>query len=520
VRDRIAAGFGCSLVLASAAAGQARVEVKVDTAHRGYRIPADYVGLGFETKSMIPNAYHVRGYFFSAENHDLVMLFRNIGIRNIRVGGGTVDGSGTAEHCVTPIPTKQDVDVIYSVRLENLAACANPHLAQDDAAQASYVWTHYRDRVTSIAIGNEPDVHEFHSKPGHILDPAVYESTPGVAGSAYDSYFEDWKQFAAVVQKAVPDVMFSGPDTAVSDTASFTPTPALGVSWTVAFSHDLRHTSDFVEATQHHYVWGLPRNTTAQEATDAMLSAAWDNDNEIGTQAANNGGHAVFHPYPYVYQKVLEPVVKQGVPYRMTEANDCLHGVTGASDAFVSALWALDYMHWWAAHKMAGVNFHNNPWIPTDTIVPATLPCPPEGCEHYVAAPKALGLKAFSLGSDGFVEPLTVDNPQKVNLTAYAVGTETTQYVTIINKSHDSTHDSTEAVVQIDLPGFANAQIDTMTLTDGEPGKPERPSGTLGGAAISSTEAWAGKWEPVKAGATLVVHVPASTAMVVRVQAR
>lgn len=62
------------------------------------------------------------------------------------------------------------------------------------------------------------------------------------------------------------------------------------------------------------------------------------------------------------------------VPYRMTEANDCLHGVHSASDGFAEALWALDYMHWWAAHRMAGANFHNNPWIPTDTIVPDPSP--------------------------------------------------------------------------------------------------------------------------------------------------
>jgi hypothetical protein len=526
---RIIVGLCVFLPLATAGAAQAPIRIVVDTATRQYRIPPDFVGLGFETKSMIPNAYGVHGYFFSPDNHDLITLFRNIGIRNIRVGGGTVDGSGSVEHCATPVPGKADVDslfafaravdinVIYSVRLLNLAACANPHLAQEDAAQTSYVWNTYRDRVTSIAIGNEPDVREYHSNPARELDPAVYESVPGVPGSAYPSWFVDWKQIAAVVRKTVPGVRLSGPDTAVSDTSSFTPNPAAGVSWTVAFSEDLSHSGDFVEALQHHYVWGQPRNTTATEAIDSMLSSAWDDGTEVGQQPAYDGGHASFHPYPFVYRRVLEPLVRKGIAYRMTEANDCLHGVPGASDSFASALWALDYMHWWAAHRMAGVNFHNNPWIPTDTIVPAALPCPSSGCEHYRVAPKALGLKAFSLGSDGYVESMTLDNPQHLNLTAYAVGTGRVQYITIINKSHESTHDVKEAEVTILLPNFGHARIETMTLTDGEPGHPDRMSGTLGGSAITSTEPWSGKWVGVPADTgDIRVHVPASTAVIVR----
>lgn len=154
----------------------------------------------------------------------------------------------------------------------------------------------------------------------------------------------------------------------------------------------------------------------------------------------------------------------------MTEANDCLHGVSGASDGFAAALWALDYMHWWAEHHMAGVNFHNNPWIPTDTIVPDPNPCTAAGCGNYRATAKALGMKAFSLGSHGDVEPIKVDNPKNINLMAYAVGTANDLYVTIINRTHTSTHDATDASVIIKAPGFDEASVDAMVLTDGQPG--------------------------------------------------
>lgn len=522
-----------SISLASAAVAQAPVTVSVETSSRGFAIPADFVGLGFETKSVLPNAYGVHGYFFSPENTHLITLFRNIGIREIRVGGGTVDGSGRDERCATGIPTYKDIDqlfefaeaadikVIYSVRLLNPKECANPHLAEDDAKIVRYIWDRYRANLDSFAIGNEPDVSQYHSRPEHVLDPAIYETVPGVPGSAYPSYLADWRHFAEVIHKTVPEARFSGPDTAVSSKSSFTPNPADGISWTVAFARDLKGSGLFEEALQHHYVWGGPGNTTAQEAIDDMLSIRWDQDTEIGKQPAYRGGTAQFHPYPYVFAIMLKPLVAMGVRYRMTEANDCLHGVTGASDGFASALWALDYMHWWAAHRMAGVNFHNNPWIPTDTVVPDPNPCGPRGCGNYRVTPKAYGMKAFSLGSRGFVEPVKISNPKSINLTAYAVGTAKDLYVTVINKTHSSTHDATDAAVTIDVPGFNGARAASMVLTDGEPENAALMTATLGGGTIANNAPFIGKWSPLGSAknGTIALTVRSTTAVVIKLHA-
>ncbi len=527
-------GVVCSCcILAGALLAQAPVRLKIDTASRQFRIPGDFAGLGFETKSAVANAYGVHGNFFSPANTQLIMLFRNIGIRNIRVGGGTVDGSGKDEHCATPTPSFADIDnlfafaraadvkVIYSVRLLNLGSCPNPHLAEDDARIVGYIWQKYRAQLDSFSIGNEPDVRGFHSRPGQAVDPDIYESTPGVAGSAYPSYFSQWQKFAAVIRKAAPGAKFSGPDTAVSDTSSFTPDPEQGVSWTVQFARDLKSSGMLAAALQHHYVWGLPENTTPQEAIDDMLSSAWDDDTAIGAQPAHDGGTAEFHSYPYVYARVLAPLVAMGVPYRMTEANDCLHGVPGASNGFASALWVLDYMHWWAAHRMAGVNFHNNPWLPTDTIVPDPNPCTSAGCANYRVTPKAYGIKAFSLGGDGYVEPVAIANPQKINLTAYAVGSARDLFVTIINKTHSTTHDTDAAAVIIQAAGFEGARVDSMVLTDGEPGNAGLAKVTLGGATISNDAAWPGKWTSLGRvhNGKFALTVESTTAVIVRIRA-
>jgi hypothetical protein len=530
---RLACGLALGSCLSGIALAQAPVKLTIDASNREFRIPDDFVGLGFETKSVVPDEYGVAGYFFSPANKELITLFRNIGIKQIRVGGGTVNGSGRNEQCTTPIPTFKDIDnlfefaraagikIIYSVRLENMGACANPHLAEDDAKIVQYIWSKYRGYVDSFSIGNEPDVREYHTYPGQQLDPAVVETKPGVPGSAYPSYLADWRHFADVIHRAVPDAKFSGPDTAVSDASSFTPDPATGVSWTAQFARDLEGSGLLVEALQHHYVWGSPGDTTTQEAIDDMLSSAWDDDDAKGMQPARNGGKAEFHPYPYVYSHVLEPLVAMGVPYRMTEANDCLHGVVGASNGFAAALWALDYMHWWAAHRMAGVNFHNNPWIPSDTIVPDPNPCGASGCGNYRTTPKGYGMRAFDLGSHGSVEPITISNPNKINLTAYAVGTDEDLYVTVINKTHTTTHDVTDAQVEIQADHFRPGGVSSIVLTDGEPGNTALMTATLGGATITSDAPWQGKWSPVTVGkdGRIALTVQSTTAVIVKIHA-
>jgi hypothetical protein len=529
ISSLVSAGF----LLAGTVLAQAPIKLTIDTASREFAIPNDFVGLGFETKSVAPNTYGVLGYFFTPTNSQLITLFQNIGVKNIRVGGGTVDGSSGNERCVMPVPTHADIDnlfkfaqaagvkVIYSVRLTNLDTCPNPNLAEDDARIAQYVWQNYHSTLDSFSIGNEPDVRSFHTYAGHPVDPLIYEANVGVPGSAYASYFADWRHFADVIRKTVPEAKFSGPDTAVSDTGTFVPDRSSGVSWTLQFANDLKDSGMLKEALQHHYVWGGPGNTTANEAIDDMLSRAWDDNTSIGRQPAMNGGTAEYHPYPFLYTQVLSQLVAHGVPYRMTEANDCLHGVIGASDAYAAALWALDYMHWWAAHHMAGVNFHNNPWLPTDTIVPSPNPCSGSGCANFRTAPKGYGMKAFDLGGHGYVEPVTISNPNGINLTSYAVGDAQNLYVTVINRTHRSTNDSTDAAVTIQPEAFASASCASMLLTDGDPGNASSYDVTLGGATIANNARWAGTWTPLASGKNggCALTVPATSAAVVKLHA-
>lgn len=172
----------------------------------------------------------------------------------------------------------------------------------------------------------------------------------------------------------------------------------------------------------------------------------------------------------------------------------------GASNAFASALWALDYMHWHAAHHAAGVNFHNKRWIYTDTIYL-------DSSGNFQINPKAYAIKAFELGSHGRVEPLTISDPEGINLTAYAVRDAANLFVTIINKDHGP--GARQANVTVVAKGISKrAAVMFLTAPNGD--VTAKTGVTLGGASINNGS-WDGKWTPLrsdKVGQTAVT-VPA-----------
>src|SRR5215471_11758678 len=410
-RFRIAAAFVCFAVsIVAARSVPSPVTLTIDTRSPGFAIPAEFTGLSFETGSERPNKNGVSGYLFCATNLPFITLYQNCGLHNLRLGGGTVDGTNATVPAYTDIDNvfafaqAAGIKVIYSVRLLN----GN---STDAAATAQYIWQHYRSLLTAFAVGNEPDWNSYHYPPfGTGTDPAI---------TGYPSYLTDWRSFAAAITNAAPGAVFVGPETGSYTNSTY----YNGNSWTQLFADDEKNSGIIAAVTQHYYVGGSPGSTTASQAIDNMLSTNW-----------------VTADYPWLYSHNLAPVISDGLPYRLTESNDYLNGVTNASDAFASALWALDYMHWWAAHGCSGVNFHNKSWLRTDTIYLDS-----EG--KYQVNPKAYGIKAFELGSHGRVEPLAITNSAGLNLTAYAAGDTNSVYTTVINKEHGA--GARDAVVTI-----------------------------------------------------------------------
>lgn len=470
---------GASVLLFSAAGAESPVTLTIDAHSPGYAIPDDFCGLSF---GVIAEMSQHHGHFlFSPTNSELIALFTNSGIRNLRLGGSTVEGLKAAHPSQIAIDNvfgfakAANLKVIYSLALLN----GTP---SDDAQTAQYIWDHYRPWLECFAIGNEPDIRRYHYPPfGSGTDPAI---------TNYASYLAAWRRFADAITNAVPEAKFAGPDAA---------NPG---NWASRFAADEKKSGLVVLATQHFYVGGSPFVRTnddgpelipVKEAIDKMLSPNYVNKK-----------------YPALYKQAVSAILAEGVPYRMTESDDCLKGVPYASDAFSSALWGLDYLHWWAAHGASGVNFHNTEWLKTDTVYFD------EASGSYRINPKAYAIRAFDFGSHGCVEPVVLDNPQRLNLTAYAVGTPTNLCVTIINKEHGS--HAHAATVTIKPDGFSPGNMTFLFLA--APGNNVMATNdiVLGGAPISNHAPWHGRWtafDPPN-GSPCTLTVPAATAAIVR----
>jgi hypothetical protein len=489
------------------------VTITIDTQHPGPQVPADFAGLSFERGPLTSGNAGVSGNLFNPENNSLITLFRNLGLGNLRIGGGTVDqlipvGTGSDGFSgidnLFAFAATAGVKVIYSLRMIGAGTPGFGDLKTLHAQAAGHIWGNYQDHVASFAIGNEPDWHSYHT-----LDPTIFEEVPGTPGSAYPSYLAQWRSLAAAVRGTAPGTPFSGPDLGAYTNMTYTPGPEKGVSWAAQLARDEKGAGRITEVTQHYYVGDQPGATTAEQAISNMLSAEWVTGTARGPQPTNT--HYV--PYPWLYENNLAPVLAAGLRYRLTESNDYLRGVPGASDAYAAALWALDHLHWFAAHGAAGVNFHNKRGLATCTIVPD-----PASPGASTINPKGYGIKAFTLGSAGQVKPVQIQNPGSVNLTAYCIGGAGGDYVTIINKAHGA--GAGDAAVTIVLPGPKVQGAEVMTLAGGQPGDARGTTVTLGGATITGDASWNGQWSalPVDPRSGITLTVKATTAAIVKIQ--
>jgi hypothetical protein len=454
----------------------APVTLNIDLKSHGKEIPANFSGLSFETGSLRPGNAGTKGHFFDENSKQGLNLFGQMGIKSLRVGGGAVDFNKTA-------PTNADIDalfafakaanvkVIYSLRLLNGNAAENVDIAK-------YIWSKYLPLLDGFSIGNEPDWNSYHKQDPEITD--------------YPSYLSKWRRFAAAVVKAIPAAKFSGPNT-----GSNYPVPEAkstnynGKSWTVNFANDEKNSGLISFIAQHNYVGQSADGRTINDVIDNMLSPDWTRKQ-----------------YPALYETNLEPVIADGFAYRLAESNSFSGQVDGGSNSFATALFGLDYMHWWAEHNCLGVNFHNKQWVKNAPIFM-------DQQKNYQLNPLGYGITAFNLGGHGSVQPITVANGANVNLTAYAVKGKDTLYVTVINKEHGNGAQAANVSIKaLGIKGRAKAVFLTAN------GNAAATSGiTLGGVTINNDTPWAGKWVPVVTDnkGNYTVKVQATSAVIIKI---
>ena len=451
-------------LVAGSARAQSPVTLTIDAKASGIAIPEDFLGLSFESSNLLkqPNGQHL----FSSQNQRLIALFRTLGIRSLRIGGGTADNPRYA------IPGERDIDDLFAfASAADLKVIYTLRLARGDAernaAIARYIEQRYGSQLACFEIGNEPDFYR-----------RVYKEIPD-----YAAYRSMWERMADAVTKTAPEAKFCGP--AAGGTTA----------WARSFAADFGKSRRIAAVVAHDYPGGNGANVNGAIARDLMLSRAWEEH------------------YDQFYNSFATTALAHGLRYWLEETNNFTGGAADATDTFTAALWALDYLHWWAAHEASGVNFHNRRWLLNTTIFP--IDPRNDGLESgYDVHPIAYGIKAFALGSHGREVPVTVANPDAVNVTAYAVREPGNLFVTIVNKkdSGDKPHD----VIATIVPGAAAAAAFVMALTASDISS--KTGITLGGASISGG-AWDGKWTPapLDQSGNCVVKVAGASAVVVRI---
>ena len=461
------------LLLTVAATAQSPVTIEIHPENPGKAIPADFIGLSFETAAVLPGIAH--SYLFRADNSSLVRLVRTLGIRSLRIGGNTADRP------TVKVPENPDLDnlfafaraaqlrVIYTLRLRE----SKP---QDVVNLAQYLIAHYKNDLDCLAIGNEPNIYF----------------------KEYSAYRDQLKQFMAAIN-GLPHgskIKFCGPST----------TPGKP-EWSRGFAEDFGHTGQVRWITQHSYPGGDGKKVQDVAAgRDTMLATGFQKT------------------YEHLYELFVPQVMSDGLTYRIEETNNFFHGgAKDVSDTFASALWGLDYLYWWALHNAEGINFHTG-----DNVAAGEQQTP---CRYavfwtseagYSVHPLGYAIKAFDLGNHGRMLPVNfISNKDAVNLTAYSVlGADKTLYLTLINKEHGSSGRAANATINLKSP-YASAQ--QMLLSAPQNDVAAQSGITLGGAAITDDGKWNGTWTQLPASRNkkmFSVTIAPATAVVIKLAPR
>ncbi|HTW95567.1 MAG TPA: hypothetical protein VMD30_12270 [Tepidisphaeraceae bacterium] len=453
-------------LFSTAARAATIVSVTPDSLTPGPEVPPDFAGVSCESHMLRPDDDGY--YYFSPQNTKLIALYKMLGIRSLRIGGNSADElSPTA---ITP----RDIDALYGfARAAGVKIIYTLRLkGQTDARNAipiaRYIMDHYDSLTTCFAVGNEAN---------------MYIHSP-------EEYCRLFKIYIDQISAVVPNARFCG--------SSCTPSKP---EWAAAVARQFAGNPHLALITQHCYPGGNGRKQSGLSARDKILSPAIDLD------------------YQKFYDRFAPDVLERSLPYRLEESNSYFHGGSpGASDAFASTLWGLDFMYWWASHSCAGINFHTG-----DSTGGYPMPrgsyslfwTAPDG---YAVHPLGYAVKAFSLAGPGKLIPMKVSSADEVNMTAYAVESddEKTLTLTLINREHGPA--ARDALVQF-VPEGEYQQIAFMNLTAPHDDVSSTSGVELGGAEITPDATWAAHWSQLPSSPVrglIEIPVQASTAIIVK----
>ena len=439
------------------AQAQADVRLSVGYESTGARIPADFIGLSYESALLASSDY------FSPHNPSVFGLLSALGANGVlRIGGNTSErtvwsSAGSLSPGDRFVITPAAIDalaallrafgwrLIYGLNL----ARGTPEAAADEAA---YVAKAVGPRLLAFQIGNEPD--------GFGRWSAVRPPSYGVS-----DFLGEWQRFHSAIGARLPNAPFAGPAVAGE------------TGWITPFAEMAR--GSLVLLTRHYYSDGparaphisLPKLLTSAHQVDPILSEL---------------------------QKIARAY---GLPFRIAETNSIFaEGHPGVSDTLGASLWGLELMFQVARAGGAGINFHAGD-------AKAYTPIGPGAAGRHVARPLYYGMLMFkqACGEAADLVP-TQGSTRDINLTAYAVRSrDGSLRVCVINKDL-----SRPARVHVDAGRrFATASILRLAATSAD----ATEGVTLGGAIVDDFGGWApAMLEVVQPEPTIAVEVPVASA--------
>ncbi|HEV2578100.1 MAG TPA: hypothetical protein VGU25_12900 [Acidobacteriaceae bacterium] len=323
---------GC-LPSSAQSAAQPAVSLTIGDVQPNSAIPDEFFGLSYESAQL------ANPDFFSAKNHQLIDLFRELASRgNLRIGGGSSEYTTYADES-PPGPPPFEVfgpdtskivkhgTITSSVALRNLREFLNAtnwsclyglNLGQgtieNAVREATAAQKILGPRLLAFQIGNEPD--SFRRR----FRPETYGP---------DDFLSEWNRFHSAILAVVPQAKFAGPD--ISNK----------LPYLTAFAKEAPKHPSVILLTSHYYAMG------PSSSPEATIQNLLQPDPKTATLKASD------------LHIIAEAQQLAHLPYRMSEGNSCWDGgKPGVSDTFASALWCADYMLDCAARGWTGVNLH------------------------------------------------------------------------------------------------------------------------------------------------------------------
>jgi len=382
----------------------------------GRVVSESLAGLSYETLQLADPA------FFSADNHALVQLFRELSSHGVlRIGGNTSDytvwseyrGELPVQHTRKGGP--QQPFVLKPEALRSLAGFLRatgwklvfgvnlkigvPAMAVELAGAVQRI---VGDRLLAIQVGNEANNYE--------PDYAAFDAA--------------WTPYAKAIRAA--GVPIAGPDTGAN------------TDWVIEYAK--RHGKESAFISRHYYRDAAPNGSIAD-----LL-----------------GGDAGFLAE---IEQIMQAADAARLPFYLTEANSYyLGGRDGVSNVFASALWGADFMLALAQRGVAGIHFHGgtlesveaslghdantstastDPSARRDAVTSRYSAIAGDVALGYQPRPLYYGMQLAQRFAGARMLPGRLD-AGGASLTAYAARHEDTMQVALINK--DATRDITVEV--------------------------------------------------------------------------